>query len=76
MWLRDFLPLHARFRRSRIMTFGYSSLIGDENNVAGMSEWAHSLLTALATARKSEEVRHTQKGRDKNTYLRDPCSVR
>ncbi|KAI9904940.1 hypothetical protein N3K66_001469 [Trichothecium roseum] len=55
MWLRDFLPLHARFRRSRIMTFGYSSLIGDEDNVAGMSEWAHSLLTALATARKSED---------------------
>ncbi|RYP11187.1 hypothetical protein DL764_000212 [Monosporascus ibericus] len=54
MWLRDFLPTHARFRNSRIMTFGYSSLLQDGRNAAGLTEWAHSLLQSVASVRKSQ----------------------
>ena len=38
------------------MTFGYSSLLNDEKNTAGLSEWAHSLLQALSSTRKTEAV--------------------
>lgn len=56
MWLRDFLPGHERFEKSRIMTFGYSSILSDNRNTASLAEWAHSLLQALVSARQSEAV--------------------
>ncbi|KAI1502557.1 hypothetical protein F5X99DRAFT_158405 [Biscogniauxia marginata] len=53
MWPRDFLPTHIRFKSSRIMTFGYSSLLHDGRNVAALTEWAHSLLQSIVSVRKS-----------------------
>ncbi|KAI1389255.1 uncharacterized protein F4822DRAFT_442625 [Hypoxylon trugodes] len=53
MWLRDFLPQHTRFKNSRIMTFGYSSLLRDSRNGAALAEWAHSLLQSIVSLRKS-----------------------
>ncbi|KAI0387075.1 hypothetical protein F5Y04DRAFT_242956 [Hypomontagnella monticulosa] len=57
MWLRDFLPTHPQLRNSRIMTYGYSSLLNDSSNTTGVQEWASGLLRAVSSVRESSEER-------------------
>lgn len=54
MWLRDFLP--AQLEESRVMTFGYSSRLGDSGNMSSLEEWAHGLLSAVSSVRESISV--------------------
>jgi hypothetical protein len=61
MWLRDFLPeprpiLFPGLGRVRTMTFGYSSLVRDSENAAGLHEWSSQLLQSVSSARRSESV--------------------
>ncbi|KAJ2990949.1 hypothetical protein NUW58_g2706 [Xylaria curta] len=53
MWLKDFLPLQPQFKQSRIMTYGYSSLLTDNVNTSGVAEWASGLLREISSARVS-----------------------
>jgi hypothetical protein len=57
MWLRDFLPSHSRLGKSRTMTYGYSSLLRDGGNIARLEEWAHGLLTEVASVRETPAER-------------------
>ncbi|KAI1087205.1 hypothetical protein F5B19DRAFT_497612 [Rostrohypoxylon terebratum] len=57
MWPRDFLPTHPQLRNSRIMTYGYSSLLNDSANTTGVVEWASGLLRAVSSVRESPEER-------------------
>ncbi|RSL89038.1 hypothetical protein CEP51_001414 [Fusarium floridanum] len=55
MWLRDYLPSSEYFSNSRIMTFGYDSDLTDPGTVAGLDNWAESLIHCLSEVRASEE---------------------
>jgi hypothetical protein len=54
MWLRDFLPW--QLEESRVMTFGYSSRLGDSGNMSSLEEWAYGLLSAVSSVRGSISV--------------------
>ncbi|KAI1326333.1 hypothetical protein F5Y16DRAFT_234913 [Xylariaceae sp. FL0255] len=56
-WLRDFLPSNPLFERSRVMTYGYSSLITDNSNTAEVEEWASGLLREVSSARTLSQER-------------------
>ncbi|KAJ3458216.1 hypothetical protein MRS44_012325 [Fusarium solani] len=51
MWLRDYLPSSEYFSNSRIMTFGYDSDLTDPGTVAGLDNWAESLIHCLSEER-------------------------
>jgi hypothetical protein len=57
MWLRDFLPSHPQLKTSRVMTYGYSSLLKDRGNRSSLEEWAHGLLGSVSSVRESQSVR-------------------
>ncbi|KAI8632895.1 hypothetical protein F5Y19DRAFT_333118 [Xylariaceae sp. FL1651] len=57
MWLRDFLPSHPKLKQSRVMTYGYSSLLNDSANTSGVAEWASGLLGAISSVREKLEER-------------------
>jgi hypothetical protein len=57
MWLRDFLPEDEHFKQSRVMTFGYSSLLRDSRNMSNLTEWSQGLLLSISSLRKSQAVR-------------------
>ncbi|KAK0642946.1 hypothetical protein B0T16DRAFT_174379 [Cercophora newfieldiana] len=57
MWLRDYLPSHPHLQPSRVMTYGYSSRLGDDRNASGVAEWASSLLAAVSCVRVTEQER-------------------
>lgn len=62
MWLRDYLPSSEYFSNSRIMTFGYDSDLTDPGTVAGLENWAESLIRCLSEVRASEEVSSELRG--------------
>ncbi|KAH8881985.1 hypothetical protein GQ53DRAFT_465131 [Thozetella sp. PMI_491] len=55
-WLRDFLPQDERLREARVMTYGYSSLLQDNNNLSSLTEWSRGLLFELSSLRRSQAV--------------------
>lgn len=57
MWLRDYLPSSEYFSNTRIMTFGYDSDLTDPSTVAGLENWAESLIHCLSEVRTSKEER-------------------
>lgn len=56
MWPRDMLPDTRPFKKSRVMTFGYSSQIKGRANKSGIIQWADSLLTQIGGVRNTAEV--------------------
>jgi hypothetical protein len=55
MWLRDFLPMSAYFKKSRIMTFGYDGDLTDQRTIMRVEDWAENLLHSVSEARTSEK---------------------
>ena len=53
LWLRDFLP---RQIAARIMSYGYNSAIVFTTSIAGIDEFALTLLTSLRQKRKTIQV--------------------
>ncbi len=56
MWPREMLPETGPFRKSRVMSFGYSSQIRDRANKSGVLQWADSLLMQVGAVRDTQEV--------------------
>lgn len=58
MWLRDMLPEDDRFKRCRIMTFGYNSALFDKRGVNDrLQDYADDLLEVLGRNRESADER-------------------
>ena len=61
MWLRDFLPEprqdYLDLKQLRVMTYGYSSMLWDNKNTAGLDEWTMGLLQSVSAARRSLSVK-------------------
>jgi hypothetical protein len=54
MWLRDLLPVDDVFKKSRVMTFGYNSMLIDSRRVNDcLQDYADELLATIADQRNS-----------------------
>jgi hypothetical protein len=52
MWLRDFLPKDKIFKKSRIMTFGYTSILVDKRKIDDhLEDYADELLRKITILR-------------------------
>jgi hypothetical protein len=56
MWLRDLLPQIPSFKKSRVMTFGYSSQLTNKLNISDVRDWSDHLLSKVGMARESASV--------------------
>jgi pimeloyl-ACP methyl ester carboxylesterase len=58
MWLRDHLPKHYQFQNSRIMTYGYDSVLLNKNGMQSrLSDFADQLLILLGQLRSTPDER-------------------
>jgi hypothetical protein len=58
MWLRDHLPKHPQFQNSRIMTYGYDSVLRNKKGMQSrLSDFADQLLIFLGQHRTTQEER-------------------
>jgi triacylglycerol esterase/lipase EstA (alpha/beta hydrolase family) len=58
MWLRDHLPKHPQFQNSRIMTYGYDSVLRNKEGMQSrLSDFADQLLIFLGQHRTTQEER-------------------